>query len=88
MLSPGSIWIGVLIGTLIPMVSNIMPIKKSLGKNLRNSLDLYHRGSSELQFTMVKLQDLGLSVPQTVMGVQFVVLGIMTFFVAPTSFLF
>lgn len=47
-LSYGSVWIGVILGTFIPLMSNIIPIQKALGKNLRSSLDLYHRKAGEL----------------------------------------
>lgn len=47
-LSTSSIWIGVILGTFIPLMSNIIPIQKALGKNLRSSLDLYHRKAGEL----------------------------------------
>ena len=38
-----SIWLGILMGTLIPLFANIHPIKNALGKNLRESLDLNKR---------------------------------------------
>lgn len=47
-LSAGSVIIGIVIGTFIPLLSNIIPIQKALGKNLRSSLDLYHRKAGEL----------------------------------------
>jgi hypothetical protein len=38
-LSRESVTVGLLVGFLIPMLSNILPIKQALGKNLRASLD-------------------------------------------------
>ena len=46
-LSSPSIRVGVTIGTFVPLISNIFPIRKALGQNLRSSLDLYNRGKSE-----------------------------------------
>ena len=46
-LSSSSVWIGVAIGTFVPLISNIFPVRKALSQNLRNSLDLYNRGKSE-----------------------------------------
>lgn len=87
-LSTGSIIIGVVIGTLIPLLSNVIPIQKALGKNLRASLDLYHRKAGELTIAIQKLKDYGLSMEQFVLAIMLVVLGILTYYVAPVSFLF
>lgn len=42
-LSRNAIIAGCLIGTIIPLFSNVIPIQSALGKNLRASLDLYRR---------------------------------------------
>lgn len=44
-LSPASVVMGLCLGFFIPLLSNILPIRNALGKNLRASLDLYHRQS-------------------------------------------
>lgn len=87
-LSTGSVTIGVCIGTFIPLLSNIIPIQKALGKNLRASLDLYHRKAGEITIAIQKLKDYGLSMEQFVLAIMLVVLGILTYYVAPVSFLF
>lgn len=40
-LSNDSIVMGLVLGVFIPLVSNILPIRSALGKNLRSSLDQY-----------------------------------------------
>mmetsp|Transcript_22269 Transcript_22269/g.34447 ORF Transcript_22269/g.34447 Transcript_22269/m.34447 type:complete len:800 (-) Transcript_22269:1038-3437(-) len=87
-LSTGSIYLSVAIGILMPLFSNILPIQKALGKNLRQSLDIYHRSAGELSVSVKKLQDIGLSVPQLVLSIMLVVGGIFTYYVAPTAFLY
>jgi ABC-type antimicrobial peptide transport system permease subunit len=62
LLSSMSVLIGASLGLFIPIISNIIPIQRALGKNLRISLDLYHRQSSELTIRIKKLQEMGLSV--------------------------
>ena len=47
-LSSPSVLIGFSIGFFLPLISNIIPIQKALGKNLRASLDPYHRSAGEL----------------------------------------
>jgi intracellular septation protein A len=59
-----------------------------LGKNLRASLDLNHRAATEIVVTIKKLQNYGLSVPQFVMAIMLVVMGVFTYYVAPTAFLY
>jgi len=87
-LSMSAIWVGVFIGSVVPLCSNVFPIQKALGKNLRASLDLYHRKAGELTISIQKLEDYGLSVSQFVMAIMLVVLGICTYYVAPVAFLF
>ena len=62
-LSIGAIWFGCFIGIIIPIFSNVLPIQNALGKNLRASLDLYHRSASELTISVQKLGEYGLSLP-------------------------
>jgi len=84
----GAVWVGVFSGSAIPLASNVFPIQKALGKNLRASLDLYHRKAGELTIAVQKLEDYGLSVSQFVMAIMLVVLGVCTYYVAPVAFLF
>ena len=59
-LSENAITIGVTLGIIIPLISNIVPIRRSLGKNLRNSLDLNHRKIGELTVKFTNLGESGL----------------------------
>lgn len=45
----------------MPIVSNILPIKKALSKALRDSLDLFHRVVNDLLVTVEKLERMGIS---------------------------
>lgn len=54
-LSSQAIWAGCLIGIVIPLFSNVLPIQSALGKNLRASLDLYRRSNSEMAIQIKKL---------------------------------
>ena len=88
MLSVSSICIGVALGILLPLLSNIIPIQRALGKNLRASLDLYHRSIGELTIQIKSLKDMGLSVNQLIVALLLVVMGVLTYYVAPTAFFF
>jgi len=87
-LSSASILIGVSLGILLPLVSNIIPIQRALGKTLRTSLDLYHRSAGQLLVSIKSLQAYGLSVNQLILSIMLVVLGVLTYYMAPSAFLF
>jgi ABC-type antimicrobial peptide transport system permease subunit len=61
-LSQGSIILGVMLGIFLPIISNIILIQRALSKNLRVSLDLYHRSVNELTVSIKRLEEMGLSV--------------------------
>lgn len=85
-LTPMSLWVGILFGLIMPMLAILLPIKQALGKNLRTSLDLNHRTNNEKSVEVQKLEDLGLSPNQTLVGVMLVVLGFITYYVVPLTF--
>mmetsp|Transcript_29437 Transcript_29437/g.44573 ORF Transcript_29437/g.44573 Transcript_29437/m.44573 type:complete len:353 (+) Transcript_29437:1900-2958(+) len=87
-LSSTAIWYGVSLGIVLPILSNVIPIKRALGKNLRASLDLYHRSVNEISISMKAAKDIGLSVNQLILSLLMVVLGIATYYVAPAAFLY
>jgi hypothetical protein len=53
--------LGVLVGILLPVISNMIPIQRALSKNLRSSLDLYHRAINEITVSVKRIEDMGLS---------------------------
>ena len=60
-LTTSSIWIGILIGFGIPIISNVFPIRQALGKNLRQSLDINHRKAGDIAIVVNKLKNFGTS---------------------------
>jgi ABC-type antimicrobial peptide transport system permease subunit len=55
-------WISsIFFGFMTPIITNFFSISKSLGKNLKDSLDLYRRSVNELTIVFVKLNKLGIS---------------------------
>lgn len=85
-LSGSSVLLGCIMGLIVPLVSNIYPIKTALGRKLRSALDMSRRSSGELLVTITKLEDLGISLPQLILSATLVVLGFLCYYVAPTSF--
>jgi len=62
-MSDGAIILGVSMGIILPFLANIEPIQRAVSKNLRVSLDLYHRSINELVVTMTRLENMGMSIP-------------------------
>lgn len=87
-LSQGSVIMGIVLGFLIPLLSNILPIRSALGKNLRSSLDLYQRSVHEYSFAMKSQEEYGLSPAQFILSFMLVGCGILTYYFAPSAFLF
>ena len=85
-LSATSLWIGITFGIIMPLLAILLPIQQALGKNLRTSLDLNHRANNEKSVSVQKLEDLGLSPNQTLVGVMLVVLGFITYYCVPLTF--
>ena len=72
----------------IPMISNIMPIRKAFDSNLRASLDIYHRHAGEMSMVVHKIAMMGLSLPQTIMSLLLIGFGFITYYVIPSAYLY
>eukprot|EP00708_Paratrimastix_pyriformis_P001987 GAFH01000724.1.p1 GENE.GAFH01000724.1~~GAFH01000724.1.p1 ORF type:complete len:1155 (+),score=530.18 GAFH01000724.1:461-3466(+) len=78
----------VLVGILMPLISNIFPIRRALSNTLRDSLDLYHQTFAETRVTFTHLERLGLSPVQTAVAIILVVVGFMMYYIAPSAFVY
>ncbi|KAJ5070664.1 hypothetical protein M0811_10734 [Anaeramoeba ignava] len=80
--------LSIMIGLLMPLVANILPIRKVLAKRLRDSLDIYHESFSDVIVTMVKLAKLRISVGQTLVSLLLVVTGVVFYYGIPLTFIY
>lgn len=82
-------WIyGVVLGAAVPAIAVIVPIRRALTATLRDALDLSHQVTHDITVTAMKLSEKGLSPAQTALAVMLVVIGFVTFYLLPLSFLF
>lgn len=82
-------WIAtIFFGFATPIFTNFTSIKKSLGNNLKDSLDLYRRSVNQMTIIFVKLAKLGISRTTFILAVQLSVYGFLFYYVAPLSFFF
>jgi hypothetical protein len=86
--SAASTILGLILGLAMPLFSNIWAIQRALGKKIRDSLDIFHTGINEVLVRIIKLENFGISPFEIVLGVTLVVMGLLTYYIAPAAFLF
>jgi ABC-type antimicrobial peptide transport system permease subunit len=84
----GSIMVAVALGLLVPIVSNMVPIRRALSSTLRDALDVYHSTKSSVQVTIIKLEKIGLSPWQVSVALLMVIMGFVVYYLMPLSFVF
>ena len=75
------------LGLIMPIIANIVPVRRALSSRLRDALDLYRSSAGEVTVTLQRLADLGLSPELTALAVVMVVIGVVTFYFMPLSFI-
>jgi ABC-type antimicrobial peptide transport system permease subunit len=53
--------LGIVTGVVVPMVSNIYPIKQALGTSLRDALDRFRQGVDEMSVQFIRMENAGTS---------------------------
>lgn len=82
------LYLSIAVSFIMPLIANIVPIGRALGRTLRDSLDVYHHVVSDVTVKMIKLADYGLDLWQTALAILMCVLGFVTFYVVPYAFIF
>ncbi|KAJ3449553.1 abc transporter permease protein yxdm [Anaeramoeba flamelloides] len=77
-----------LLGLLMPVISNIIPIRRALSNKLRDSLDLYHDTSSDISVTKIKLNRLKISLNGISMSIFMVAAGLIIYYLVPLTFVY
>lgn len=65
-----------------------LPIRRALTKTIRDALDVYHNVVFGTTIKMQKLEDIGLSLTETVVSVLLVVGGFLVYYLIPLSFIY
>ncbi|RKP17956.1 hypothetical protein ROZALSC1DRAFT_30291 [Rozella allomycis CSF55] len=84
----GALILGVSLGIILPFVGSIIPVRRALTKTLRDALDIYHNVVFDTTVSIKRLQDIGVSIIQTLFALFLVVIGILVYYVVPLSFIF
>ncbi len=83
-----AIIVGLLVGTLMPLAANVGPIMRALSRTLRDALNVYHRVVNEFSVQIIKLEKRGISLTQILVAIMLISIGVLTYYVAPASFLY
>ena len=86
-LSDFNIIFGIAVGLSIPIISSYFPIKKSLEDNLRETLAIFNKKIGDIVVSIIKLENLGVSPTTLIAAVTLIVIGLLTYYMAPLSFL-
>ena len=86
-MSLGNIIFGTVLGLSIPLVSSYFPIKKCLDSNLKETLTIFNKKIGNLLVNMIKLENLGISLSAFISSLILIIMGFITYYLAPLSFL-
>ena len=74
-----------MLGILLPLCSNIIPIRKAVATSLRDALDIFRKKVDSFTITMTQMEDLGISPVQLMIGITFTVFGFVVYYFIPMA---
>lgn len=83
-----SLILGLVVGIVMPFVTNFFTVKRAMQKQIRDALDIFHNSINDTMVNIRRLESFGVSPFTLGLGILLVVFGIMTYYLAPASFLF
>ena len=87
-LNSTAVTLAVVLGFIMPIVANVVPIKRALSNTLRDALDIYHQVTSTVRVSVMKLETIGLSPVVLACSIVCVVCGFVAYYLIPMSFTF
>jgi len=88
MISPMAIMMGIIIGFLMPLISNVLAVQKALGKKIIESLNILKTATNDIVIKIIKLENFGISLFEIGIAIIFVVMGTLTYLVVPAAFFY
>ncbi|KAI9140468.1 FtsX-like permease family-domain-containing protein [Paraphysoderma sedebokerense] len=84
-LTPSSVFLAILMGVLVPVLSSILPIKRALAYNLHDSLDRGRAKTKAVNVTMERAQPGAVPLPMMVVGMVLFVFGFSIYYFLPMA---
>ncbi|KAK8803701.1 hypothetical protein WA158_001395 [Blastocystis sp. Blastoise] len=81
-----AIYIGVIIGICIPLLSLLPPLYKLFSQSINKALDIYHQDVNGMIVTLVDTRKIGFSIPLCTIAILLTCIGIGIFYIVPLSF--
>ncbi len=85
-LGSGTVIWSILSGILIPLAASYFPIKKALSENLKEALTIFNKKVTDISIQIMKLEKLGISPASTLSALLLIIMGFITYYLAPLSF--
>lgn len=82
-----TILLGVVTGIVLPLASNIIPIKSALGTSLRDALDLSRHGIDEMEVQFLRLENSGMNITQVMLSLALLINSVLTLYYIPKALL-
>jgi len=76
---------GLTIGIIMPVISNILPIRRALSRSLRDGLNLVRKSFNDVTVHISKLSHMGLSYTQLVVALTLIGCGFIAYYLVPLS---
>ena len=77
--------LGIVTGVVVPMVSNIYPIKQALGTSLRDALDRFRQGVDEMSVQFIRMENAGTSLTQLTISLTVCASSVLTLYFIPQT---
>lgn len=74
-------------GIAVPLIANYLPIREAMSKSLRDSLDIYRKSLDDLTVTLTRLEHMGISPMQLLVGLMLTMFGFVVYYFIPSSIL-
>lgn len=86
-LHPFTVLLGLVTGLIVPMLSNIYPIKQALGTSLRDALDRFRQGVDEMEVNFLRMENAGTNLTQVGVSCAILSCSILTLYFLPRAVL-
>ena len=83
-----TVLLGLALGLVLPLFSNIIPMKHALGKSLRNALNQIRSAFDEFEVNVVRMKNFGISPNQLIIALTLLFCGFITYYHVPQAFIY
>ena len=75
----------IFMGLLMPFIANITPIRQAIQKELKDALDIYRKTVDDFTVKIKRLEKMGISPEQIIVGLSFAIFGFIVYYFIPLA---